>query len=421
MSEVTSIQFRRAVSEFNFLDPDVQDDPFDYYAALQQQAPVYQMPETGMFIVTRYDDLRAVLLDTQTYSNNMDGYGMLQGENWKVHQDLLAQHGWSDRPTLNFSDPPEHTRYRRIADQVFNARRVAELAPRIDAICNSVIDGFIDHGECDFISEFAFPFVGSVISEQLGLDGAQKSTFKKWGDAIMEPTSRVMSPDELRENAETIIEMQHYVAAKLEERRLDPRNDLISALVQAKGDDGEALGMDELQSLMRQFLSGTYESLVTMLAHGMWALLRFPDQLQKLQANRELMKDFVEEALRFDSSVPGLARLVTRDTELNGVALPQGSIVMTRYAAANRDPVKFACPHQFDIERKDKAHLAFGTGPHLCVGRLLARREMASAFTAILDRMADIEQARDLPSPVHVPHVLLRPMRELPIRFRKIA
>ncbi len=421
MPEAITTAPKRAVSEFNFLDPHVQDDPFEYYAALQEQAPVHFMPETGMYIVTRYDDLRKVLLDPETYSNNMDGYGMLQGENWKVHQEMLAERGWPDYSTLNFTDPPHHTRYRRIADQIFNARRIAETGPRIDALCHEVIDSFIDKGECELVSAFAFPFVGSVISEQLGLDGAKRETFKKWGDAIMEPTARILTVDELRRNAVSIIEMQHFIADRLEERRQAPRNDLISALVQAKGDDGEGLSMVELQSFMRQFLSGTYESLVTLISHSLWLLLRFPDQMQKLRANRDLMKDFIEEALRFDTPVPGLARYVTRDTELNGVAIPQGAIVMTRYAAANRDPAKFACPHLFDIERKDKTHLAFGTGPHICVGRLLARREMTSAFTAILDRMDDIALARPLPSPVHVPHVLLRPMRELHISFRKTA
>lgn len=283
-----------------------------------------------------------------------------------------------------------------------------------------MIDKFIDCGECEFVSEFSFPFGGTVISEQLGLDGSKMATFKRWGEAIMEPTGRVLTVPELRANAETIIEMQQFMAGKLEQRRIEPLNDLISALVAAKSEDGESLTMLELQSFMRQFLSGTYESVVTMISHGLWLLLRFPDQMAKLRADPARIKDFIEEALRFDTAVPSLARLVTRDTELNGVQIPAGAIVMTRYAAANRDPAKFPCPHVFDMDRKDKAHLAFGTGPHLCVGRLLARREMTSAFTAILERMGDIQLARPLPEPVHVPHLLLRPMKELPIRFTKL-
>lgn len=407
----------RPLGEFDFLDPAVLDAPWDYYAALHDQAPVHLMPETGMYIVSRYEDLKAVLLDTETFSNNMDGYGMLQGENWKAQQQILQDHGWPDLATLNFTDPPVHTRYRRIADGIFNAKRITSIGERIEQLCNEIIDQFIDRGECDFVSEFAFPFVGTVISEQLGLDSGEMATFKKWGEAIMAPTSRVMTVDELRDNAETIVEMQHFMAAKLEERRQDHRGDLISALVAARGEDGEGLDMPELQSFMRQFLSGTYESVVTMLSHAMLILLREPGVLARLETDPARIPDFIEEALRFDSPVPGLARLVTRDTQIAGVDIPAGSIVMTRYAAANRDPAKFACPEKFDIDRKDKGHLAFGTGPHLCVGRLLARREMHTAFDTLLRRMAGFELARPLPEILHHPHALLRPMKELPIRF----
>jgi len=412
----------KPIEDFNFLDPAVLDDPFDYYRALHEQAPVYLMPETGMYIVAGFDDLRTILLDTETFSNNMDGYGMLQGENWKVHQKILEERGWPDLSTLNFTDPPTHTRYRKVADTIFNPKQIAALSDRIEELCNAMVDRFIDRGECEFVSEFAFPLVGTIISEQLGLESGQMTQFKKWGEAIMAPTSRVMSVEELRENAETIVEMQQFIAGKLDERRKDPRNDLISALVSARGEDGEELNMLELQSLMRQFLSGTYESVVTMISHGMLILLRNPDVMAKLRADMSRVPDFVEEALRYDSPVPGLARTVTRDTQVGGVDIPAGSIVMTRYAAANRDPAKFESPEKFDIDRKNKTHhLAFGNGPHFCVGRALARRELNLAFTTLLTRLTDIELARPLPDPLHVPHALLRPMKELPIKFTKAA
>ena len=408
-------------SDFDFTDPAVLDDPFQFYDVVRENEPVYKIPELDVYIVTRYDDLREVLLDTETFSNDHIGYGLLQGENWKLHDDILKERGWLDVPTLNQADPPAHTRYRRIGEKIFNPRRIAGLVPRIGEICNQVIDDFIDDGECEFVRAFSFPFVGSVISEQLGIDGARKETFKKWGDAIMEPSSRVMTPDELRANAETILEMQHFMVEMFEKRRAEPQNDLISALVDVKGDGGESLTMHELHSLMRQFLSGTFESVTTMITHSMWMLLRFPDQMKKLRANRDLMGDFIEEALRFDSPVPGLARYVMKDTEIGGVKIAKGSILMVRYAAANRDPEKFPSPQDFDIERKDKSHLAFGSGPHICIGRQLARREMAIAFNALLDRMEDIALTKPLPSPAHHPHAFLRPMKELHISFRKVG
>jgi cytochrome P450 len=160
---------------------------------------------------------------------------------------------------------------------------------------------------------------------------------------------------------------------------------------------------------------------VSAISHGLWLLLRYPAEMAKLRANPALVKDFIEEVLRFETAVPGLARMVTKDTELAGVAIPKGAMIMTRYAAANHDPAKFECPHLFDIERKDKQHMAFGAGPHLCVGRVLARREMNSVFSTLLQRMDNITLARPLPEMVHVPHMMLRPMKELYIRFDKIA
>lgn len=411
----------RPVSEYNFLDPKVQDDPFEYYRALHEQAPVYYMPEMGIYMVSRYEDLKRLLLDTATFSNRLDAR-FLQGDNYHFYEDAIVEGGgWLDIHTLNSADPPEHTRYRRIGDKIFSARRIEGIVPRVNEIVNTIMDRFIDRGECEFVTEFAFPVVGTVISEQLGLDSRDMATFKKWGDAIMAPAKGVLTPDELREAGETIVEMQKFVARKLEERRKDPKDDLISALVQAGGEEEQPLDMAELQSLMRQFLSGTYESLVSEISHGMWLLLRFPGQMAKLRADPDLVPAFIEELLRFESAVPGLARLVTKDTEIAGVHIPKGAIVMTRYAAANHDASKFPCPHLFDIDRADKSHLSFGMGVHMCIGRVLARREMNSAFTNILRRMDNIQLARPLPDEVHVPHVMLRPMKELYIKFDKIS
>lgn len=410
----------RPIDEFSFLDPRVQDDPYDFYQALHAQAPVYRMPETGMFIVSRYEDLRQLLMDTENFSNRIEPQ-VIQGEHWQIYEDIIAGRGWPEVYTLNFADPPAHTRYRRIADRIFNARRIEALAPRISEIVTEVMDRFIDRGECEFVREFAFPLVGTVISEQLGLDASQMDTYKRWGDAIMLPGARILTPDEIRENAETILDMQHFVARRLEAARANPGEDLISAIVQESDADLEPLDMAEMQSMMRQFLSGTYESLVSAIAHGLWLLLRFPDQMAKLRADPARVKDFVEESIRLETPVPGLARIALGDAEIGGVAIPKGSLVMPRYAAGNHDAAKFECPHQLDIDRKDKHHIAFGAGPHICVGRVLARREMNVAFTAILARMDNIQLARPLPEMVHVPHMMLRPMRELHIRFDKVA
>ncbi|MEN3952725.1 cytochrome P450 [Iodidimonas sp. SYSU 1G8] len=412
----------RRVEDFSLMDHATQSDPFAFYAAAHSQCPVYRMPETGFYVVTRYDDLRQVLKDTETFSNDVsakDGKG-LQGELGVLYEEIIAERGWAHVQTLQRTDPPLHSRYRKLLDRVFTAKRVREMQPYVDQVANDLIDSWIDDGECEFNMRFAMPMPGIIIAEQLGLDRSQVATFKRWADALIALSIRKWTEAEIRQIAETELEMQHYLFHEFEKRREKPTGDLISALVHAHGDDEEALSMHELQNLMHQLISGGFETTQSAIAHGMWLLLRHPETMQRMRDDMSLIKPFCEEAMRIESPVQGLARKTTREVELNGTTIPAGSMVLTRYGAANRDPEKFACPHLFDIDRKNAgAQIAFGAGVHFCVGASLARQEMVSSFTALLTRLDDIELARELPQPVHNPSLYFMPMKELPIRFRK--
>ncbi len=410
------------IVEFSLMNPITQSDPFEFYAALHEDCPVYQMPETGFYLVSRYDDLRQVLRDTDTFSNDVNvkhGKG-LQGELGVLYEDIIAQRGWAHVQTLQRTDPPVHSRYRKLLDRVFTVKRVREMAPYVDEVTHELIDGWINEGQCEFNAQFAMPLPGIIIAEQLGLDRKDIKTFKRWSDALISLAIRRMTEQEIRETAEIELEMQHFLFNVFEERRRNPTGDLISALVHAHGDDEEPLSMHELQNVMHQLISGGFETTQSAIAHGMWLLLRYPQTMQRLRDDPSLIARFCEEALRFESPVQGLARMTTRDVELAGTHIPKGSMVLTRYGAANRDPARFECPAQFDIDRPNAgAHLAFGSGPHFCVGASLARQEMVSAFTALLDRLDDIRLERELPSPVHHPSLYFMPMKELPITFRK--
>lgn len=416
-----SLQSRR-IDQYSLMDPATQSDPFAFYSLLHEQCPVYRMPETGFYMVTRYDDLRQVLKDTATFSSDLsakDGKG-LQGDLGVLYEDIIAQRGWAHVQTLQRTDPPLHSRYRKLLDRVFTVSRVREMAPHIDEVAHYLIDGWIGAGRCDFNADFAMPLPGIIIAEQLGLDRKDVRKFKKWADALIAPAIRPMTEGEIRETAETELEMQHFLAGVFEERRAHPTGDLISAMVHAHGEGEEPLSVHELQNLMHQLISGGFETTQSAIAHGMWLLLRYPETQQRLRDDPGLIKPFCEEALRFESPVQGLARITTRDAELGGTTIPAGSMVLVRYGAANRDPAKFACPHAFDIDRANVgAQIAFGSGPHFCVGASLARQEMVSAFTAVLDRLDDIALERALPVPVHNPSLYFMPMKELPITFRQ--
>ncbi len=406
------------VEDYSLMDPVVQSDPKAFYALLHEQCPVYLMPETGMYVVTRYDHVRAVLRDPETFSNDTIAGSGINGDRYRVYAEALRDRGWSHVQTLQRTDPPVHGRYRRLLDQVFNIQTVKALIPRIEAVTNALIDSFIDNGECEFVSAFALPLPGVIIAEQLGLDADNIATFKKWADSILAPAMIAMTEDELRATAEIELEMQHFLADMFESRRREPKADMISALVHADSADDEPLSMHELQNLMHQLISGGYDTVISALANGMWLLLRYPDQLAKLHARPELVKNFVDEALRFESPVQGLFRRATRDVTIAGTTIPKDAMMIVRYGAANLDPEKFACPHVFDIERDNAgAHLAFGNGAHFCVGRLLAKQELLTGFTILLDRLDDITLARPLPEPPHLPNLLLHPMKELHLRF----
>ena len=241
---------------------------------------------------------------------------------------------------------------------------------------------------------------------------------------MLAPTARMLTDDELRATVELELVAQHHFARVFDERRRQPRDDIMSALVHAHevDDDEQALTMEELQGLMLQFVTGGFETVTTGLTHAMRLLLEHPDQLALLRADRSLLKGFVEEALRIESPVQGQARVATRDTELNGIPIAAGTTVIARFGAANHDACEFAEPERFDIRRANAVnHVAFGGGVHYCIGAPLARSEMQIAFGALLDRTDDWMPARPLDGLDELPTLWYLPMRELPLRFTKLG
>jgi cytochrome P450 len=412
----------KRLEDFSLLDPQVQDDPFAMYEAMQAYPGIYQMPETGFFIVSRYANLRAVLTDPATFSNDVDRASLQGPELSEKHQHYLSEHGWPHIQTLQRTDAPAHSRYRKLVDRVFTVGRVREMTPHIEEVANRLIDNFADRGECEFISEFAMLLPGIILAEQMGLAPAEVATFKRWADAMLAPASRQMNEEELRTVADIELEAQHHLSRMFEDRRANPQADLISGLVHAHTESEEPLSMAELQSVMSQLIGGGFESTMTAIGHAMLQLIRHPEQMQELRDNPPLIKGFVEEVIRIESPTQGLRRRATRDVELSGTLIPEGSVVVVRYGAANRDPAKFVCPHQFDMKRSNAGtHLAFGAGAHFCVGAVLARQEIATGILTILSRLDDIALARPLTEPIHRPNFLTLPLRELPIRFKAKA
>lgn len=413
----------------SFFDPAVQDDPFAAYEMMREHCPVHRLPENGMYMVTRYDDARRVLSDPTVFSSSPSGRTARLSESARAAAQVMADRGWVRAQTLQRTDPPVHTHYRRLLGRVFARRNIDALAPRITEIAHELIDAVADAGECDFLNDFALPLPGIVICEQLGLDAAQYPRFKRWADAMLAGAQRSMTVDEAIEQAEIELDAQHHLAAEFEARRSEPRDDLISLLVHAHRmpDDGDAatestddepFTIEELQDLMHQLVTGGFETTTSALTKGLYLLLQHPDQMALLRQRPELLDNFIDESLRFDGPVAGLWRTSTCPVSVGEVDIEEGASVMVRYASANRDPMRFEKPDVFDIERANaNEHMAFGFGNHFCIGAWLARTELRIAFSAILERMDDIELARPLDDQIHEFSFFLRPMKELPIRF----
>jgi cytochrome P450 len=408
-------------SDFSLMDPAVQSNPFAFYKAMHEKCPVYRLPENGIFVVSRYNDLDTALRDPLRFSNVLERSAVLQGENAKVFLNILKERGWEHIPTLQRSDPPQHTRYRRIIDRAFNVKQVRNLTPHLEEVARGLIDGFIDKGEINFIEAFAFPFPGRIIAELLGLEGKDWPRYRAWADNLLSYATRVMTVEQLKAAAEIELEMQHTFAGILEDRRKNPRDDLMTALVSAYEGE-EPLTMHELQNVMHQLVSGGYETVPSALSHAVWHLIRFPEAQAKLRADRSLMRDFINESLRFESPVQGLYRTAKQDMEFGGTHIPKGSMCMMRYGAGNRDETQFAKADTFDLARENSnQHLGFGAGNHVCPGAVLARQELTVALNAILDRMDNLAVARPLPDPVHRPSVGFIPMKEFHLKFTKRA
>ena len=409
----------------SLLDPAVLDDPFDTYAAMHERCPVHRLPENGLYLIAGYEDVRQTLTDAATFSSRGASYNARGADALLTMGAILAERGWVTPPVLQSADPPDHTEHRKLLARVFTPTRVAALTPRIDELTNELLDRVIERGTMEFVTDFAIPLPGIFICEQYGLPSSEYPTFRRWAEATVAPVQRELSVEEAREVAETVVESQHHLAAEFERRREHPTDDLISALVHAHDDPDDPahpFTVEELQGLMAQLVAGGFETTTAALTTGMWLLLRYPDQMDKLRADRSLMRNFIEESLRFDSPVAGLWRTTTCPVSVGGTEIPEGAMVMPRYAAANRDPAVFEDPDVFDIERPNAgAHLAFGQGPHYCIGAALARAELESAFSAILDRMDDIRLAEPLDDEPHEFSFFLRPFKRLPLAFTPVA
>lgn len=405
-----------AAKSIDFFAAEVLADPFAAYRQGLIESPVYAVPGTGVTMVLSYKLVAEAAARVDDFSND---FGAILAGTRSADLEVAAvlDKGWPMRDTLLTADPPDHTRFRKLVNLAFSMKRVDALEAHVRAIVTALIDGFIDRGSCDFVAEFAMPLPVQLITEQIGIDRTDFATVKRWSDAFADRLGGMISHERELECAADVVEFQHAMKARIDERRVAPRDDLLSDLVNAQVDGERPLDDAELLSILQQLMVAGNETTTSALAGGLVQLIRHPDQAEKVRANPALIRNMVEEVLRTESPTAGLWRVVRHDTELGGVPLKAGSMLMLRFAAANRDPERFENPDMFDVERKNaNSHLAFGRGIHMCVGNMLSRKEMAVAFDELLKRL-DRLAIPDEAALIYPPNRLLRGLSALPITF----
>ncbi|WP_340316831.1 cytochrome P450 [Rhizorhabdus argentea] len=384
-----------ATAPITFADPAVQQCPFESYDKLREEEPVYRDPVTGNYILTRYEDIRKALLNTRALRNRTGLTGTRSNEGANR---IYAEKGWMPIDTLVSNDAPEHRLYRTLVDKVFTPPRVASLEPRIEEIVAELIDAMAAtrdaQGEVDFLDAFAIRLPMYVIAEQLGVPRADMDRFKLWSDVSVESVNPMLTPEREVEIAEITTEMQHYLAAEIERVRAVPNETLISHLANTET-QGRLLDVRELLSIIHQLLVAGNETTTTTLASGMLWFTEQPDLAETIHAAPARAKQFAEEVLRTRSPIQLMFRRVAEPVEIGGAEIPEGALVEVRFGAANRDPAQYACAHAVDLDRANaSSHLAFGAGPHLCIGNQLARGELRIAFQALTRHFAGFRQSR---------------------------
>ncbi|MFN3233278.1 MAG: cytochrome P450 [Alphaproteobacteria bacterium] len=409
--------------DVNLLDAEIQECPYPAYDVLREEAPVWQDPITGFYVVTRYADIRAILMDTENFTNERkDNRAALDSDRAKRMRELYETKGWLPAPTLAGRDDPNHKQMRAMFDVAFRAGKIKDLDPFVENLAYELMDEFIDDGECEWVRQFAVPLPLLTIGKQMGAKEEDIWQIKAWTDAWVQRLGMMQTEEEERWSVEQEIEAQHYFQPIFERLRKQPDDTLLSDLVNNEIPEwGRTLNDNELHSeMMADTFVGGSETTTNAIAHGVMLLGRNRPVWEQLRSDPDkYLRNFCEEVVRLEGPVQGLFRQAAKDVELHGVTIPEGAMVNIRYAAANRDPRHFECPNDINLERKNAgSHVGFGSGIHHCLGAPLARRELYWSFKAFTDRIDDFELTEGNKFRHH-PNFCLRPMKELHITFDK--
>lgn len=396
--------------------PEVRADPYGWYAQLRSASPVYRLSD-DVWMAVSYDAVTAAVRDSIGLSSERGMGGLMTGQVGPNRIDSKEAFGLdlTGLRVLIASDPPDHTRLRRLVSRAFTPRAIAALEPRLRGLCQAMVDDLIDAGpQGDLVAQLAYPFPVTVIAELLGIPPGRREDFKRWSDALVGALSGSW---QLERSQGPILDMFAYVSEAVAARQAQSSDDLIGRLVAAgPGDDGDApLDPMEIAMFVILLLVAGNETTTNLAGNGFAALCAHPDQARRLRADPSLVPAVIEETLRYDGPIQALFRGASTDVNLAGVEIPAGSTLMVSFAAANRDPARFEDPDRFDPGRDTRDHLGFGHGIHFCLGASLARLEARIMADTLLERTRAVEMTAEA---TRNDSLILRGFTAIPVHAR---
>ncbi|MYI56337.1 MAG: cytochrome P450 [Acidimicrobiia bacterium] len=389
------------------------EDPYPVYRRLQEEAPVYWSDAWDCWLLTRFAHVDAVIRSPASYQNRVYATWMEKIPT-EHRQELSSFVDYWTTSGFSQADPPEHTRIRRVVSKALPPDALAAIRRRVEALADSLLDEVTESGRTDLPPDFAVPLPAIAVSELVGLPAGERVQFREWTNQYLEflgPGG--LDVDVMRRSQAGLTSLRRWLMDLLEDRRANPTDDVLSSLV-AADEAGDVMSTDELLSTCVDLVTGGDDTTTNMLGNGMMALLEHPDQLDLLREDPSLMKNAVEELVRYECPFQMVFRLTTTDVEIGGTVIPEGQVVRLILGAANRDPEQFENPDSIDIRRDHIRHLGFGFGMHYCVGQVLARSELQVSFERLIDRLPNVRLAG---KPVRLPSVGPRGFTSLPLAF----
>jgi cytochrome P450 family 142 subfamily A polypeptide 1 len=414
---MTQIQDNRTLPDMHLMDPEILQCPYHYDKTLREEAPVYQDPTSGVYVVSTYELVREAHKTPAVFSNE---FGLAAGSSAAMDPDIKAaidSYPDTGKGTLLTIDDPQHKIYRDAVKNFFTADNFKGYEPWIRDLAKGLVDQLASKSKCDFIEEFARPLPLQVIMHVLGMPLEMFDQAFKWTVNNVTVLSQMADKETLIDAHAGVKQEYEWFEQALAERKGKPVEDLIGLVANTEY-EGRPTTLEEQLAYCTQFLVAGNETTTATLAEGMRQLCLHPAEARKIRDDRSLIPNLVDESLRLASPTSNMWRLTTSDYELGGVTIPARSMVLLKYFSSNHDESMFEDPLKFDVTRANvKRHIAFGFGAHVCIGQHLSRLEMIVAWEELFARLDNFQLATSDDELEYMPNILLRALEEIPISY----